>query len=224
MSFYTVLIKLDNETIRLLKKDGFKMLVFKGVKSANIGGVLPTVWFTNNLLASQISLSWESNYGGYFSDGDLQSGELIEPTFESPMRAGDVMTYNNGIPRILTKGGVEGSFSIISDNSSEMISGFLAKNPNRRLAPVCAFPQFATMNNLVRPYEKVLILFTQNGLETGTATSTALSVSISIILTNVNNTAEVAFNINKGWDTKGNPQATLNPKNFSLAKDLIIPI
>jgi len=226
MTAYNVSINLDNETSRALTRHGFSMHIFKGVKSANIRGALPTLWFsTNDFSNNHINVAWESrddSYGGYFSEAKLQSGEIIQPSFEHPMTVGDVMTYNNGAPSVSTKGGAEGSFTFVSDKTSEIISGLLEKNPNRKLTPICAFPQFSTINNLVSPYEKILILFTENDLNISTAVSITLSVSISIKLSIVYPSAEIAFNINKGWDKRGNLQATINPKNFALAKDLII--
>jgi hypothetical protein len=140
------------------------------------------------------------------------------------MNAGDVITlHQDGSATVSTSGGVQGAFSFVSQKSTTWTSGLMVAPEGQPLAPVCAFPQYGAIGNVIEPYEKVLILFTQKQLDTGAVVKTAVSESVSIILSTSKPTIDVSFNINKGWDTGGDPRAVKNKQNFELAPDLIIP-
>ena len=66
------------------------------------------------------------------------------------------------------------------------------------LAPVCTFPQYGAVGNIIEPYQKILILFTQDQLDTGAVVETAVSTSVSIILSPSTPSISVGFDINKG--------------------------
>lgn len=220
---YEVDINLDNDTLDALAQ-GFQMQVFKGVKSANSKGALPTVWYTIEEFSSTVKSSWSETYGGYFSDTNIREGVTVDISTQQPMNPGDVITLSeSGSASVSTSGGVEGAFSFDSKKETTWTSGLLVAPEGQKLAPVCAFPQYGAVGNIIAPYEKVLILFTQKQLDTGAVVETAVSKSISIILSTQTPKVTVGFNINTGWDTKGNPQAKENPMNFALAPDLIVP-
>lgn len=220
---YSVEVALDNETLAALN-NGFQMQVYKGVKTANPGGALPTVWFEVAEFARAVTASWSETYGGYFSNTKVIQGVTVDTTTQQPMSAGNVITLaEDGSASVSTKGGVKNGFSFVSEKTTTWTSGLLVAPKGQPLAPVCAFPQYGAVGNIIQPYQKVLILFTQTQLDTGAVVETAVSTSVSIILSPSKPDISVAFNINSGWDTKGDPQVKANPQNFALAPDLIIP-
>jgi hypothetical protein len=223
MTTYRVTIDLDNDTLAALK-NGFQMQVYKGVKTSSPSGALPTVWFDVNKFANTVTVSWEEEFGGYFSNSQVRNGVVVDISTQQPMNPKDVITLSDtGSASVNTIGGVDGAFSFKSDQPTEWTSGLLSKNSNGKFAPICAFPQYGAVGNIIAPYEKILILFTQEQLDTGAVVETAVSRSVSIIMSTIAPTANVGFSINKGWDTKGNPQVKENAQNFLLAPDLIIP-
>lgn len=224
MATYSITIDLDEETLAAFKNNNFQMQVYKGVKTSGPVGALPTVWFDVDTFSSKVKVSWEEKFGGYFSNTQVRNGVVVDISTQKPMEPKNVITLSNsGSASVSTEGGVPGAFAFKSEQDSEWTSGLLSKNSKGEFAPICAFPQYGSVGNIMIPYQKVLILFTQAQLDTGAVVETALSTSVSIILSTQGPTANVAYNINKGWDTKGNIQASANPQNFALAPDLIVP-
>lgn len=220
---YEVDISLDNATLAALNS-GWQMQVYKGVKTSNPGGALPTVWYTVSKFSSLVKTLWSESYGGYFSDSTVASGVTVDIQTQDPMNAGDVINLNaDGSSSVSTTGGVPNAFAFTSDKAETWTSGLLVAPEGEPLAPCCAFPQYGSVGNVIEPYEKVLILFTQDQLDTGAVVETAVSTSVSIILSPSMPTAAVSYDINSGWNTNGNPQAAVNPMNFTLAPELIVP-
>jgi len=140
------------------------------------------------------------------------------------MNPGDVITLlASGGSSVSTIGGTKEAFSFLSEKTTTWTCGMLVTPQGGKAAPICAFPQYGAIGNIIQPYEKVLFLFTQAQLDTGSVVQTALTKSVSCTLSPDQPEITVAFNINKGWDTGGNPQAKQNPVQFNLAPDLIIP-
>jgi hypothetical protein len=223
MTKYSVNVELDDETLKALK-NGFQMQVFKGVKTANPGGALPTVWFEVQEFSTTVTTSWSETYGGYFSDTQIIQGVTVNTSTQKSMNPGDVITLaDDGSVSVSTAGGVPDSFSFKSNKQKAWTSGLMVAPEGQKLAPVCVFPQYGAVGNIIQPYQKILILFTQKQLDTGAVVETAVSTSVSITLATSAPGIAVAFNINKGWDTKGSPQAKVNPMNFAMAPELIIP-
>lgn len=220
---YEVHINLDDDTLSALSQ-GFQMQIFKAVKSANpSSNALPTVWYIFNEFSNAVNFSWNTKYGGYFSNIDVDDGNKIDISTKQPMKPGDLITLmEDGSSSVSTTGGVKGAFKFESKKENTWTSGMMVSPEGCPLSPICAFPQYGTSSNIFKPYEKILIFFTQRKLEVGDAVKQTSSKSISIIFPDSTATISVGFNINTGWDTKGNPNATANPMDFDLAKDLII--
>lgn len=223
MATYSVKIKLDDETLNALN-NGFQLQAFKGVKAASPAGGLPTVWLTVNKFSSDVVISWQENFGGYFSKTNVQEGNTVDISTSNPMNPGDVITLSkSGSSSVTTIGGVPGAYCFESQQEITWASGLLSAATGQSPTPICAFPQYGAVGNIMAPYEKILILFTQGQVDTGAVLETAVSKSVSVILSTLTPSATLGFSINKGWDTQGNPQAKQNPQNFSLAPDLIVP-
>ncbi len=224
MPNYQVIVNLDNETLQALSNGRFQMQAYKGVKTASAGGALPTVWFTLDKFSSTLKVSWSESFGGYFSDTPVKQGVQVDISTQSAMSPGDVITLNqDGSSSVSTTGGIPDTYAFKSEKNETWTCGLLTAANSDAPTPICAFPQYGAVGNLIEPYQKVLLLFTQKQLDTGAVVQTAVSKSISIIMSPSETSIQVGFNINTGWDTGGNPQAKQNPANFEMAPDLIIP-
>ncbi len=223
MTPYSVKVTLDDETLDALA-DRFQMQVYKGVKTAAYKGGLPTVWYTVEEFSSTVTFEWSETYGGYFDNTQVIEGVRVNTSGHKSMKSGGVITLaEDGGSSVSTIGGVQDAFCFVSDMHTTWTSGLMVSPANESLAPVCAFPQYGSVANIIQPDNKLLVLFSQSLLDTGAVVETAMSTSVSIILTTSAPTIEMSFNINKGWDTQGKPQAKANPLNFELAPELIIP-
>jgi hypothetical protein len=221
MPQYQVNIELDSTTLAALKAGNFQMQVYKGAKTTATG--FPVVWFTLTEFSSVVSLYWETNYGGYFSNTIAEPKATVVMSTSSPMNLGDVFTLETDGSGVLSSGGPVTAYSFESDIQEQWTCGLTATVNGGQPSAICAFPQYATMDNLIEPYEMILILFTQTPLNTGSVVETAVSQSVSMTLSPSDADLSVSFNINKGWDTQGSPYAIVNAPNFELAPALIIP-
>jgi hypothetical protein len=221
---YKVQVELNDETLMALKSGKFQMQAYKGVKTANTGGALPTVWFALDEFSSTLAISWKQLFAGYFSNTPVKMGVTVDISTKKNMEPGNLITLQeDGSASVSTSGGVPDAFAFESKMRNVWTCGLLTPVNGSPGTPICAFPQYGAVGNLMEPYEKVLLLFTQKQLDTGSVVQTAISKSVSIIMSPSEKNITVGFDINTGWDTHGNPQVKQNPASFDLAPDLIVP-
>jgi hypothetical protein len=221
MPTYKVNIALNDTTLTALQNGGFQMQVYKGSMSNAKGQ--PVVWFTLNEFSSTVSVTWADSYGGYFSNTLVENKATIVISTSSGMQPGQIFTLNSNGSGSLTSGGPAEDYTFESLIQSERTCGLTTSASGSQPAAICAFPQYATLDNMVQPYEKVLILFTQTPLNTGSVVQTAVTQSISIVMAPSEPSFTTSFDINTGWNIDGSSQAVVNAPNFTLAPDLIIP-
>lgn len=225
-SVYKVTVTLDDETLKALS-EGFQMQVFKGVKSAAYASALPTVWLTvpQEKFSSSVDITWAEEYGGYFSHTMVQPGIHVDSSTGKPMEPGQTMIlHSDGSSTVSSADGVPGAFTFESKRTETWTCGLMSKGNGGALSPVCAFPQYGPIANFIMPYQRILILFTQMPLSTGTIVKTAVTTSVTITLSPQMPTATVPYNINTGWTVDGSQYQTANPPHFKIASALIVPI
>ena len=225
MPQYTVSIDLDSSTLTALKNGGFSMHAFKGVKTSSPGSsALPTLWFQQDRFSSTVDISWADTFGGYFSATDIKENAVVKISTEDLMNLGDILTLQENGGSAKTSGGVSTAYNFKSDKTETWTCGLTTSAKGGEATPICAFPQYGAVANVLMPYDKVLLLFTQEQQDTGSVLQTAVSSSISIIMSPQVPDIGVAFDINTGWNTRSQPQAVSNPVNFDMAPDLIVPL
>ena len=225
MPTYKITIDLDSTTLSALKDGGFSMHAFKGVKTSAPGSnALPTLWFQQDRFASKVDISWKDTFGGYFSATDIKENAVIDISTSSAMTLGDILTLLDNGDNSLSTGGVPTAYNFKSDKTETWTCGLTVSAKGTEATPICAFPQYGAAANVLMPYDKVLLLFTQEQQDTGSVLQTAVTMSISIIMSPQVPEISVAFDINTGWDTRNQPQATSNPVEFNMAPDLIVPL
>lgn len=225
-SVYKVTVTLDDETLHALSA-GFQMQVFKGVKSTAYASALPTVWLTvpQRKFSSSVDITWTEECGGYFSHTMVQPGVTVDSSTGKPMEPGQTLILNSdGSSIVSSTGGTPGAFTFESKRTETWTCGLMSDGNGEGLSPVCAFPQYGYIANIIMPYQRILILFTQMQLSTRTIVSTAGVPSVTITLSPQMPTATVPYNINTGWKVDGSQYQTANPPHFKIAPALIVPI
>jgi hypothetical protein len=221
MPNYQVNINLDANTLHALHVGNYQMQVYKGAKSDTNG--VPVVWFTLSEFTSNLSIKWTTKYGGYFSKITPEPNATVDMSTYSDMDLGNVYTLNEDGAGILGSGSTSTAYSFESQMPDQWTCGLTAL-ANGQPSPICAFPQFGSTENIIEPYEKILVLFTKAQVDTGSVVETAVSKSASMTLSPSNPNLKVSFDINTTWqNTDGSPYVKINPANFELAPELIIP-
>lgn len=223
MPTYQVNIALDSNTLAALNNGGYQMQVYKGARSSAHKAGFPVVWFTLSEFSPNVSLNWTTDYGGYFSDTIAEPEATVVLSTASPMELGEVFTLNSDGSGTLSSGGLDTAYSFESLIPEQRTCGLTATSPGGQISPICAFPQYASIENILEPYEMILVLFTQTPLNTGSVVQTAVSKSVSMILSPSVPSLDVSFDIETSWNTGGSLYAKANPANFELAPALIIP-
>ncbi|MEE9581082.1 MAG: hypothetical protein V3V74_07200 [Nitrosomonadaceae bacterium] len=223
MPQYQVNVALDAATLAALQ-NGFSMQAFKGAKASAPAGAQPTLWFQLDQFSSTVSVNWEEHFGGYFSNTPIHKDVVVNISTGKEMSLGQILTLQTDGECTLNSGGVSTAYNFASEQEQTWTCGLTVSANGQDASAICAFPQYGAVNNVIEPYEKVLLLFTQAQITTGAVVETAVSSSVSVILSPQNPTADLKFDINRGWDTEGNPYATENAADFAMATDLIIPI
>jgi len=222
MANYSIQIAFNDVTLTALKQNGWQLRAFKGVKGPQ--GGIPTLWFSINEFSSTASISWEDEYGAYVDNKQLNSGVQVDISSNQPIDAGDVMTLNDdGRTSISTNGGMANAFTIYNAKQEEWLCGITQSANGNPPSSICAFNLYGSSMDIMEPYEKVVLLFATSQMDTGTVVEEAESASVEIVLSLDNPSVQLAFDINKSWDTKGNPNVSFNPLPIDLASKLIIP-
>lgn len=219
---YTIQISLDDDTLQKLSETKQYLRAYKGVQASIEGGQCP-IWFTTNDFSGGVNLAWTETYGGYIQSVELEKGVVITAENIQPMNIGDLLTANDDGVATVTTDGTPGNIDITNAGTKEWTCG-MGQVVNNQMSPVCAFPLFGSGSEvLMLPYEQVLLVFESGQTDTGTVVEEAMSRSVVLTLTgaDVNQTKNITFNIDTGWDAGGAKWAEINTGKISLADTLI---
>jgi hypothetical protein len=221
---FQIQVALDNATLAVLAT-GWQLQVYKGVKSSTPGG-LPTIWFTVETFSNQMALNWAEQFGGYVSDQTVANGVVVNASSQQSMDLGDLMTLeSDGQTEVSTDGGVVGAITIGSQKTSEWTCGMTQSMNGSVPTAICAFPLYGAADDIMEPYECIVLLFASSQTTTGTVVEEAITSSATVTLSGTTANVALSFDINSGWAAAipGDPSVAFNPPNVDLAEILIIP-
>jgi hypothetical protein len=221
-SAYSINFTMDQSTVTTLSANNFVLYGFKAVKSTGNGS--PLVWFNTKVYANTTTLSWSEQYQAYTSLSAIVPGGQISASsaYGISLQQSLLVTSPQGTGNVSTTGGVQGAISLVNQTSTQFTSGISQLAPNSSTAnPICAFPLFGNMANVIAPTEKVLLLFAPGPINTGTVILVSTSQGVLVDLTGENTVSEISFNINTGWNTGGQANCSLVPPNSNLAPLLV---
>ncbi|MFB9845027.1 hypothetical protein [Mucilaginibacter ginsenosidivorans] len=221
---YGITVALDSYTLGKLQAGNYSLQVFKGAKG-NQSTALPTLWFSVTEFSATVSLKWTEQYGAFVDNQTIANGVVVDISSSKAMNLGDLMTLlSDGDTNVTTTGGRDGAITVFSQQSNEWICGMTQSMNGSAPTPICAFPLFGSQADLMEPYETVVLMFASGQVATGTVVEEAISSSVTITLSGAAPSVAVAFDMNLGWNTSGNPYAVVNPLPINLAETLIVPI
>jgi hypothetical protein len=223
-SNYSITFAMPQATVDTLSANNFSLFGFKAVKSTSKGS--PVVWFNTNVYGIGTELAWTVQYQAYTTNAAIVPGGQIKATNAYNIDLGQSLLVNTpqGTGTVNTGIGVPGAISVVSNVSSQLTCGISQLQPNSTTAsPMCAFPLFGNMTDVIAPIEKVLIMFAAGPINNGTVIVLSSSQGVLVDLTAENDVTGIKFDINKGWDTGGQANCTLVPSNSNLIPLLVQP-
>ncbi len=224
---YKVQVKLDDTTLSALNAQQLQLQVFKGVKSSSSpASAASTVWIAFDTFSSVVDISWQETFGGYIVNKEPITGATVQIGNQKNMDLGTVMTLNpDGTTTLSTNNGVSGA--VVISNKQDVGGWFCGMTQSvNGGAPtaICSFPLNGNFSDIMMPYESLVLVFASPQVSTGTVVEETISQSVTVTLSGGTPSAVLAFDINKGWNTNGNPYAVINTSSINLASTLIVPI
>lgn len=204
MTTYSVQIDLSTSTLQQLQAGGFSLLVLKSV-SAPVGGAAPLVWYQTRGFMQQTSVPWQDQYMGFTSQSQIQSGAVIQPSFEAPMNLGQILTVSDPSGMgMVQNGGPSGALAVQSDISNPLTTGHAQVVGSGQRGLVAAFPLMPHTTISMKPINKVLLLFSSQPAQSGAVMTQALAPGFLVDVDgSSNDSREVTFDINSGWSCGG---------------------
>ncbi|ERB63368.1 hypothetical protein TW78_22215 [Vibrio coralliilyticus] len=225
MTTYSVTIRLDDASLAALK--GHQLQVFKGVKASAPDKGVSTVWATVSELNHLITLTWQPNYQGFFHAGPLHEEQQATPDLSDVLTLGDTFALATRQKTVRLQDGVADAYTLRNQTGRPMWAGVMAEARAYQTplgaSPFCVFPQRNNERLVLEPYEKIVLVFSQQPRELGTVVRQCTARSVSLHFFSSVTHISVDYSHRRGWDTLGNPVAKRNPMNLLLASELIVP-
>ncbi|MET0396678.1 MAG: hypothetical protein ABW277_07640 [Longimicrobiaceae bacterium] len=219
MAAYEIKIDLVGDTAEQLLEGKYSLYAFKAVTGPS--GGTPLVWFQTNNFLSKVSVQWSEVYGAYISnDQQLKPNVLIEAEQDfSPVDLNQTVTItDSGGDGTVTTGGNPLGITIENKSTTKFITGIMQESTNGGVSAMCAFPLHGKGSDVIIPIEQVLLMFSQDPVNTGTVIEQAFSEGVLFNMTTVpGQPVSVSYDMDSGWDFGNQPICT----NVGFQEDLI---
>jgi hypothetical protein len=228
MADFTLRIDMDDHTVEHLAASGMSLFVFKAVEAAGSDGGRPLTWIKSGQFGQQMTVTWEKQFQAYASTDDIEVDHRVVASNPYPMNLGDTFTINSqhGTGEV-RPGGHPGAVTIKNEVGNSRFTCGISQMGNGGFAPVCAFPIFYEMTDLIAPVETVLVMFASDGFDTGTVIIQAFASAFLVDFTDpaAQTVPErtVMYNIRTGWDAGEVPWARPVEEGADLVSLLIQP-
>ncbi len=220
---YSVTISMSGSTVQTLLASNFQLYGFKAVQTT-LGGGAPTVWFKTGTFSSTTAVNWTEQYQAYTSTTvNFGPNTQIVASDSQNINLGQTMTVAAGGIGTVVNGGTTSAISIFNTTSTQFTCGInqmQSVNGAQVPTPLCAFPLYGNMLDVIAPIERVLLMFSTLPVNTGTVIYQAYSQGVLIDLTSVQQRA-VTFDINAGWSWGGGSWGQSVAANANLVPLLI---
>lgn len=228
-SDFSVKITMAAKTVEKLKKAGFQLYGFKGVKTLSTGGV-PLVWFATDKYLVHTTVDWSEDYQAYISTQlDPTPYEVIEPcplnqsmterfaiiscSSESIELSQEMVvdTYGNTTVRPNEN---DSAISIVNQAANQWTCGISQALLNPlTFNPLLALPLYGNNNCVITPLNKVILMFASCSLlKTGAVVTQSWGPGILVDLTGVKS-RNVTYDLNNGWSPTDQVWTTIIPVN-----------
>ena len=218
-----VTVKMDGTTLAKLQGRKYLLYAFRAVETSAEGG-LPVVWFSTKEYSELTEVSWQETYAAFASQKEVISGTEIAASCFKEIDLSQMMEVVAPIQCKDTVSGTPGCISVLNNRDSELPScGISEKTQKGEFAPLCAFPLFGGNLIMIKPIQKVFLMFANEPIKTKAVIYRSVGPGLLIDLTNTQERT-VSYEVDKNWsfDPKEG-YAEAFPANSELGPRLIIP-
>lgn len=222
MSPSTVVVRLGEQSLVPLARGGFRLYVYKAVRSSLTGG-FPVPWASTGQYSTNTSIEWTEQQYAYATTAPPGSGPPPPGGVDAkPVRAGQTLDVGpNAVTSVDPSQGYAGTIAVRNTTTTPFTCG-LAQSVSLAsgIAPVCAFPLYGKHIDLITPLPAVALLFAT--LPVPLPTHTAAALGPAVLIDPAQTPVELAYDINKGWTWTAPGIRDLSPADFATA--LIRPL
>ncbi|VVB69640.1 Uncharacterised protein [uncultured archaeon] len=218
-----VTVKMDGSTLEKLQKRNYLLFAFRAVET-NAEGGMPVVWFSTTGYSELTDVSWQETYGAFASQTEVKSGTQIAASCFKEINLNQKMEVVAPLQCKDPVSGIAGCIAVLNSRDSELPScGISEKNQAGEFAPLCAFPLFGGNMIMLKPIQKVFLMFANKPIVTKTVIAQSVGPGLLIDLTNKQERT-ISYDVNKNWiwDPKEG-YAEAYAAGSDLAPRLIIP-
>lgn len=228
MTTYEIIVTVSQATLDALKDGDFALYGFKAVRygfrdpaaRVTIGGGEPVIWFVNTSYLNVTTIDWPDAVQAFISATPIVDRAVIKVGDSEAAELGQIVTVSSAGTLSVTSGGMAGRVTIDNAGTTPWTCG-LSQAPGPAYAPVCAFPLYGAMTDMIAPVERVLLCFAVNVLSAGTVVETAFNAGLLVDFDGATSRA-VGFDINAGWSWGAGTWATPVATGADLADLLIL--
>jgi hypothetical protein len=202
-----ITITMSQATVQALAYNGMQLQVFKGIYASP--GAQMALWHAMTQFTPTISIAWPGLYGAF----------VITSTMESVCTAklGDIVIVDG--PLTAQPGGKDRHGITIVNRLQQSVAAGPAEYIGSFTAPTCLLSLDPGATADFRPRELVLLTLSANVLSVNTVVSNTGAPSVLADLSH-KSTAQLAYDIDKGWDISGNTNVSYHAQPVELAKVL----
>jgi hypothetical protein len=222
MSNYTLEIKIDDVTLSQLKLDKMNLFIFKSVEtSAPDGKALVWQRYPFDQLGTNITFKWEILYQAFFTSEDIDTTTEYSAVTVKDIETKQCMNIHEDTTYDVTNDGTANNISIYNQNKNNRYTCGISQKNNDTIVPMCAFALPINSMDVIRPIEKIALMFASDTIKTATVYERTKGDCIVVDMTN-NNSRTVNYNKNV-WtaDTLGHVDV-YGPK--TLMSDILINV
>lgn len=214
---------MDDKTLSKLQERKYILFAFRAVETSAEGG-LPVIWFSTNGYSETTNVSWQETYGAFASTTEVKSGTKIDANCQKEINLNQKMEVVSPLQCKEPVDGITGCISVLNKRDAELPScGISEKNQANEFAPLCAFPLFGGNLIMIKPIQKVFLMFANKPIVTKTVIAQSVGPGILIDLTNKQERT-VTYDVDKNWSwDKQEGYAATYEAGSDLAPRLILP-
>ncbi len=218
LSQYEIDIQMSEYTLQALLESAYSLSVFKAVQGPVVGAA-PLLWFRTSQLLMTTSVVWQEQYQAYISTDEIISNGVIQAVAATDVSPGQTAQVDTSGAMTTTDEGTASAISILNQANQPWTCG-VSQTVEGEANPVCAFPLYGDMIDVITPVERVLLWFSTGSMSPGTVTLKAEAPGLMVDLSGASQRA-VQFDVNNGWSWGDEAWAQSVEANADLAPLLI---
>ncbi|AKB81676.1 hypothetical protein MSBR3_1098 [Methanosarcina barkeri 3] len=219
---YNLTITIDEDSLRDLHNNLFKLYVFKGSIVDNGKGA-PLVWqcYGSKEYHSGSIIGWNEKYSAFISTQEIADKTTFVSESTKDILLGRKVTIDSSGTLSQPSDGQPGCIQINNSTAdTDYTCGICQQDGNSKMVPMCAFPVLRGTQDTIIPIEKIAIYFATETINTGSVKESAAGKGIVIDLTDLKNRT-ASYALGKGWKVEDGGEGVTFEPNADLSSLLI---